>query len=233
VKSVERAVMGRGQQIFQGYLDALLAPDYPTVRTARERAALSAIALIGRLLTDEMTTGQPILERFGGGAEVALWDGVRFRFIPKIGFFFYNIFIDEANRVTVQIAGLDTIYENKGRWSLFCTYTNTRVQGQPPNEDARETTACYLAGFLPLHEDFRLNLGKRDELDYDCPYFFVGFIIQHRLLGQTRATGLAYPAADHPLFRVKSVGHADIKSLHVDNLMSIIKSIYPAAVWGH
>jgi 20S proteasome alpha/beta subunit len=231
VKKVKRAVMGQGQRTLEDYLDNLLTPDYPTVRTAREKAGLAAIALIGRLITDEMATGQPIIERFGGGAEVAVWDGVRFQFIPKIGFFFYNIFIDEAHKVTVQIAGLDTIYENRGRYSMFCTYTNRRVQGQPPDQDARETTASYLAGLLPLHENFKLALEKKDELDYDCPYFFVGFIVQHRLLRQTRVIGVSYPSSDHPLFSITNIGYAHVKSLHKENLMAMIRSIYPEAIF--
>ncbi len=231
VERVKRSVKGRGRQTFEGYLDNLLSPDDPSVKTAREGAGLAAIALIGRQLTDEMITGQPILERFGGGAEVAVWDGLRFQFIPKIGFFFYNLSIDENHKVTIASSGIDTIYENRGRYSMFCTYTSRRIQGQPPHTDARETTASYLAGFLPLHEDFPIGLGKKDELDYDCPFFFVGFILDIKLLRQQRALGVAHSAADHPLFSVTRSGDADIKSLNKENLMTMIRSIYPEAVW--
>jgi hypothetical protein len=230
VERVKRSVKGRGRETFEGYLDNLLSPDYPSVKTALERAVLAAISLIGRQITDEMITGQPIIERFGGGAEVAVWDGVRFQFIPKIAFFFYNISVDENHKINIELSDIDTIYENRGRYSMFCTYTSRRIQG-PPNTDARETTASYLAGFLPLHEDFPIGSGKKDELDYDCPYFFVGFILDLKLIRQQRAIGVAYPAADHPLFKVARYGNADIKSLHKENLITMIRSIYPEAVW--
>ena len=154
----------------------------------------------------------------------------RAELVPKIGFFFYNIFIDEAHKVTVQIAGLDTIYEIGVDTPCFAHIQTGESQGQPPHEDARETTASYLAGFLPLHEDFKLGLGKKDELDYDCPYFFVGFIVQHRLLKQTRVIGVSYPSSDHPLFSITNIGYAHVKSLHKENLMTMIRSIYPDAV---
>jgi hypothetical protein len=62
---------------------------------------------------EDMSGGNNLLAGYGLGAELALYEGEAFTFVKKTGYVFFNVTIDNNNKMTGKLGGLAS-YENKG-----------------------------------------------------------------------------------------------------------------------
>ena len=69
------------------------------------------------MLLDEIMSGDNLALGYGYGAELALFNGTRFEFIPKIGYMFWNVRQELDGSMSLAQANIMAVYENKGRYA--------------------------------------------------------------------------------------------------------------------
>ena len=158
---------------------------------------------------------------------MATWNGRAFEFIPKIGFFFWNVTLDEKKRIHVEPSRLTTIYEHRDRYGLFATFVHG---GRKISSDLLQTgiLACYLAGMLPLHEDFDPGLGRKDIPDIHCKFYFLGFAVSVQT--GTGLIAVCVPS-DNDVFKINNLGDLPGTSLVKKPVEALIRLIDPEAIW--
>jgi hypothetical protein len=70
------------------------------------------------VLAHEILVGDNLASGYGGGAELALFTGSRFEFVPKIGYLFFYVRLELNGSVSFAQAGVMAAYENRGRYAL-------------------------------------------------------------------------------------------------------------------
>jgi hypothetical protein len=185
VEQVGGAIEGSGRDSFRKSLTEPRIRGTPT-RTAYESAAIAAVLKVGRVLSDELLSSQNLAVGYGFGAEVALFTGRKFRFVPKIGYFFWNIQVDLDGSVTLRPANRAVIYQDKGEYALVNV-----LQLQESVVQWR-TERRFLLILAPLHDDLlNLRLQRSDEPDILCPYYFLGFVVHDFRTGNRTRANLA------------------------------------------
>lgn len=203
VVPVKRSIIGSGAKTFRKYLNdpASRSVMSSAIRSASNKATLTAIAAIGRVVSEEVLSGEHLSEGFGGGAEVAIWNGSQFEFIPKITFLFWNIELDANHNMTMSPSRLISIYENKGRHSVFASFIQTgNASRSSANDFQTDIAACYLFGFRPLHDDTDIGLTGRDQPDLAGSYYFIGFCITEGPGGLSTTAGVSLRLTDDNSF---------------------------------
>jgi hypothetical protein len=71
------------------------------------------------VLAHEILVGDNLASGYGGGAELALFTGSRFEFVPKIGYLFFYVRLELNGSVSFAQAGVMAAYENRGRYALL------------------------------------------------------------------------------------------------------------------
>jgi hypothetical protein len=222
-------VAGTGSKSLRKYISGVRSGEYGYLKTASERAISNGLAAVGYAITEEIISGQPLTEAFGGGAEIAVWDGKRFKFIPKIGFFFWNLTIGNDHRVTAAPSRLELIYENKGEWALFASFV--KRPGGPANVGT-EIGAAYLAGMLPLYKELPLKLGDADTPSHDCPFLMLGFTINFED-NQLPPRVIVFAGANDSGSPLTITTNDDFVNLALKKsaVLEAVRSIDPEAMW--
>jgi hypothetical protein len=151
---------------FMGYSDG--------VENAYEKACLLGISKIGNVLVDEIMTGKNLAHGYGYGAELALFNGLRFEFIPKIGFMFWNVRQELDGSMSFAQANIMAVYENKGRYAFLNV-----IQSHFPESGSMIVDNSYLSVLTPLHDDMvgHISYKREDAPDIICPYYFMCFSV--------------------------------------------------------
>ena len=147
------------------------------------------ITKIGTVLARENLAGDNLALGYGGGAELALFTGTRFEFVPKIGYLFFNVRLELNGYVSFAQAGMMAAYENRGRYALFSV-----IQARHAERGLLNVENVYCAGLTSMHDDtpvLSANLVANEQgwaladpsniiggpPDLVCPYYFFGFSI--------------------------------------------------------
>ncbi|WP_428488335.1 hypothetical protein [Rhodopila sp.] len=216
---VNEAIVGSGATKFRASLsDSSHIGFSETVANAYERATLRGINIVGRVLSDELVSGHNLITGYGYGAEIALFTGTRFAFVPKIGYTFWNIRLDQNGLISLQSPSKICIYEDKGRYSLL---------------EIIDSGNRYLAGLTPLHDNMGLILTEDDEPDMICPFYFIGIAAQDTRTGQMAMLRLGCMARDLSLFRIEHSGSGNKYFLHLnmEEVAGFLRRVFPDARW--
>jgi hypothetical protein len=155
---------------------------------------------VGNVLANEIISGDNLATGYGYGAELALFTGNRFEFVPKIGYLLWHVRLETNGSVSLAQASIMAVYENKGRYALLNV-----MQSRHAGPGVINVENTYLAGLTPLHDDMGgLGLERGDEPDLICPYYFFCFsILDVKTGGHRLATGACQMTDDFKLFQVR------------------------------
>jgi hypothetical protein len=222
VRRVDYAIEGSGKADFTRSLTSAVGFGYsPAVQTAYDKAVLLGITKIGNVLAHEVISGDNLALGYGGGAEIALFTGDRFEFVPKIGYLFFHVRLELNGSVSFAQAGVMASYENRGRYALL-----TVMQSRHVERGMLKVENAYCAALTPIHDDNDVDILKSRLVpnergwaltdpsniaggppDMVCPYYFFGFSILDVKSGVTRlATGACKMSDDLAILQVRRDG---------------------------
>jgi hypothetical protein len=198
---VGMAIEGSGKQSFTKSLTSSFFLGYsPAIQSAYEKACLLGITKIGNVLVEEIISDANLALGYGYGAELALFNGIRFEFIPKIGFMFWNVRLEVNGSVSLAQANIMAVYENKGRYALL-----NIMQSHTPELGSLVVDNSFVAGLTPLHDDMPgLTYRPEEAPDMLCPYYYMCFsILDVQTGGQRRVNGACKMTDGFTLLRVE------------------------------
>jgi hypothetical protein len=166
---------GSGKQRFYESLSGHTSMGYSDgVQNAYEKSCLLGICKIGNVLLDEIMSGDNLSLGYGYGAELVLFNGTRFEFIPKIGYMFWNVRQQLDGSMTLLPANIMAVYENKGRYALLNV-----IQSHFPEKGSMIVDNSYVAVLTPLHDDMagQISCQPDDAPDILCPYYYWCFSV--------------------------------------------------------
>jgi hypothetical protein len=171
---VSYAIEGSGRDHFTSILTNVHRSEYGfEVKTGFEKSVLLGIAKIGAVLTEELSTAVNLQASYGYGAELALYNGNRFEFLPKIGYYFWNARIDQQGMISIMPAMVSVIYETRQR---YCLLQVTHFSLQSNGVMKAENTYCW--AIAPLHDELLgLIFTRENAPTWECPYYFNGIVV--------------------------------------------------------
>jgi hypothetical protein len=201
VAHVTHAIEGSGAKHFGGLLTDAQSAGYSTaVRVAQDKATLMGIAKVGAVLADELLRGGTLQHSYGYGAELALFNGREFQFVPGLAYWFCAVRIELDGSITYMPANIVAAYEPRGR---FCAMEVTRLA---MGDDRLNATDTYLAAISPPHDslfDVQQNELRRVVDLSQVQFYFIGlafFDTRTNASGTIRAS--AQKSDDDFFFRV-------------------------------
>jgi hypothetical protein len=250
VRSVSHAIEGSGKEKLARSITNVSYGGYsPDVQAAYDKAILLGIAKVGKVLADEILDGQNLLASYGYGAELALFTGVRFEFVPKLSYILWEVTLEPDG--SISDPALHTrmaTYENKSKYALLSVI---QTDGSKSSAKAENT---YVALLTPLHDDMphltpepirsRLASGSSTapwemgypqgyEADITSKYYFVYIRVHERLTGAAHAVCFSFMASDDlKLFRVTKRGDGQFYfELNMKEIESMLRPAFPNATW--
>lgn len=199
---VTHAIEGSGSHHFLGILTEARSGGYSgDVKTAYEKALLLGLTKTGAVLFEEIRTGETLQESYGYGAEMVLFDGKRFSFIPRFGYSFWNVRIELNGSVTIMPSNVIAAYEARAG---YCALQVTHLG---PGDNRLNAENSYLQAITPLHNGMPgLILTKADVVNPECPYYFNGiafFDARTSAVGTVRFSGIM---SENLIFKVRRQG---------------------------
>jgi hypothetical protein len=230
VTKVKSAVAGSGERIFSSYLnDPNTITNAVPGMSSKEKAIRQAIWILGRTQFEEVCTDSHLINSFGGGVELAFWDGRRFAFVRKMGFWPYNVLI-RGSKMYVEPSRTKTIYEDCGNFSVIAAYRQYGIRSQHPDTIFTQPEVCYLYGLLPLNFSGPFDKTLITEPPPDCDYYFCGFAIINEDTQQNSFLGVSTGAGDG--FVTLTVND-DVynTSLPKQAVQEMVQRAFPGVIW--
>jgi hypothetical protein len=170
VRHVTHAIEGSGAAHFGGLATDMQAGTYSAaLATALEKATLLGIGVVGAVLFNEVFSGETLKHSYGYGAELVLFNGREFKFVPGLAFCFWKVRIELNGSIILFPANILAACEPRGR---YCAMQVTRLAMDDTRLKATNTyVALTSAPHDPLNDIPKTELQRVVDLSQVQYYF--------------------------------------------------------------
>ena len=156
--------------------------EFRTQHNAVDEAILAGLVKIGKIFLHEIHKGENIPHLYGLGAEMIFWDGRRFRYVEKYALTFWNIIIDDQNKLGIAPSNLVGTYQSTPDYSLLQV---SYMADNPEKNNALMATKTHLQVISPLATiSGRRPIESIQRLDHDATYFVTTFSVSNPTAGK-------------------------------------------------
>lgn len=153
---VNSVFAGSGGVPFRNSLtEAATSEISPNIKTAVEKAQFVGISEVGGVLATELMGLDNLKAFYGYGAELIFWTGVKFSYVPKICFCFWNAGINRDGTFFLNSSNVMALYQSFGEFSALQV---AHIGPSPNGESKLVANNTYVTAITPLHD-------KMPELD--------------------------------------------------------------------
>jgi hypothetical protein len=162
--------LGTGAERLRKSFDrSVLNSSYSDEPSRELKAVSTALAVCGNLMTHEHTSSQPLLEYFGGGYEIATWDGIRFWKIDNAVHVFCEAVLS-GNQLGLRLL---RVLRPTYFGSMLIVHAATPTRSKIKGEVIRERYIIPPIHDAPISMSANAETGRFNDADVTCMYLLV------------------------------------------------------------